>query len=665
MADFYATEIETADVFLGGRALVHKQQSNQRSALAWDVADGAADVEMLALVVLSGSPSGERIGVALRGSGSSGSESCYVAQWRSGTGFQLAEYDGGSFTELDTDSSLNPTGSARSFIRFRVNGTSLQAKIWLERDDEPAGWQVNDTRSALSSGWAGLFSFQGTELLKACEYLAVDTDGGTAPLPDETPGASQWATDFNDAPVGQLPSEFYVPWGTTDWLVINDGLTGGKVLDHRLTANGTTTLSWDEPGVAEDSEILFGVVLTEPFGAGRQLGRVRIDDGTWYGINYNDGDLELTRQIPGFSVIASTSFTWLAGVPYLVRLRVEGSTVSGKAWPEGADEPGSWQVSTTDTNLTGPGGVGIGTFNDGSRYAYHYAAAGMDGATAPLPGVTPGADQYATNFSEQDVGDDVTGWTVESAGNGTWTVGARSPRPFAPRDWGGSWADDDDRWWTYPAPRAGGASVLHFTEETGRHGIAWLEPESNADQEVVALMRVSPDVSGDRDYGGPAVRQQLTTQTGYQAWVRVDNGTTRLRVMRVVNGTATMLDDHVFTYTPRSWIFVRLRAEGETVRARVWDEGATEPTGWQIEELDSGGIATGFPGAGGFRAIEWNEYAYLGVGTDGLEAPLPGEDPEPPEDELVWLPVYVFTEDGWLPVFPREVFELYPPTGDY
>ena len=34
-------------------------------------------------------------------------------------------------------------------------------------------------------------------------------------------------------------------------------------------------------------------------------------------------------------------------------------------------------------------------------------------------------------------------------------------------------------------------------------------------------------------------------------------------------------------------------------------------------------------------------------------------DPPPP----TWMPLYVFTEDGWLPTFPPPLLDEYPPRG--
>ncbi|MGW4986310.1 hypothetical protein ACWEQ3_01485 [Streptomyces mirabilis] len=59
--------------------------------------------------------------------------------------------------------------------------------------------------------------------------------------------------------------------------------------------------------------------------------------------------------------------THVAGAQYKVRFLVEGSTLSAKAWPATSPEPGSWQVSTTDTDLSAAGSVGTRSILSGTN----------------------------------------------------------------------------------------------------------------------------------------------------------------------------------------------------------------------------------------------------------------------------------------------------------
>jgi hypothetical protein len=54
-----------------------------------------------------------------------------------------------------------------------------------------------------------------------------------------------------------------------------------------------------------------------------------------------------------------------------VRLRVSGSTIQYKLWPDGQAEPSSWRVSVTDTSVTAAGQLFVslnrGSANTGAK----------------------------------------------------------------------------------------------------------------------------------------------------------------------------------------------------------------------------------------------------------------------------------------------------------
>lgn len=51
--------------------------------------------------------------------------------------------------------------------------------------------------------------------------------------------------------------------------------------------------------------------------------------------------------------------THAAGVAFVLRFQVEGAVLRAKCWPLAEVEPGSWQVSVTDSALSAPGSVGV------------------------------------------------------------------------------------------------------------------------------------------------------------------------------------------------------------------------------------------------------------------------------------------------------------------
>jgi hypothetical protein len=68
-------------------------------------------------------------------------------------------------------------------VRFRVNGTSLKAKVWKETELEPETWHLETTDSDITdAGWVGAGAFAHNND-RDYDYFAVGTDGDTAPLP--------------------------------------------------------------------------------------------------------------------------------------------------------------------------------------------------------------------------------------------------------------------------------------------------------------------------------------------------------------------------------------------------------------------------------------------------------------------------------------------------
>jgi hypothetical protein len=85
--------------------------------------------------------------------------------------------------------------------------------------------------------------------------------------------------------------------------------------------------------------------------------------------------VDATTQANGYSVgptntvlrfvkyVAGTSTTTdaaggavTANAWYWSRVRVNGSTIQQKMWPDGTTEPTTWAQTITDTQVTGPGG---------------------------------------------------------------------------------------------------------------------------------------------------------------------------------------------------------------------------------------------------------------------------------------------------------------------
>jgi hypothetical protein len=73
--------------------------------------------------------------------------------------------------------------------------------------------------------------------------------------------------------------------------------------------------------------------------------------------------LSIRKRVPTETLLgtAASTIAHAAGDSYTVRFRVEGSTLSAKLWKTTSAEPSAWQLVVSDTDLAGPGGMGLRT----------------------------------------------------------------------------------------------------------------------------------------------------------------------------------------------------------------------------------------------------------------------------------------------------------------
>jgi RHS repeat-associated protein len=78
-----------------------------------------------------------------------------------------------------------------------------------------------------------------------------------------------------------------------------------------------------------------------------------LTDGYNLSLNQSANTVALREVVSSTdSALASTSFTFSADTTYRVRFQAIGSALKAKIWVDGAAEPGSWTLSTTDASLT-------------------------------------------------------------------------------------------------------------------------------------------------------------------------------------------------------------------------------------------------------------------------------------------------------------------------
>jgi hypothetical protein len=243
---------------------------------------------------------------------------------------------------------------------------------------------------------------------------------------------------------------------------------------------------------------------------------------------------------------------------------VERSLDGLGGWTEIAPTLPANSTSYTDTGLS-------------PNTAYHYRvratnASGASGYSAVASATTPDAPAYL--FSDGwDLADGVA-WD-----NAKWAAD------------GGTSAALDVR---------SGEGRMRFENVSGAmaRAIARMPRAQNA--EVLASFRFP---SGDpKGYLQILLRSSDTWTGGFPTsayYVEVANDSSNVSLRRASSGTVTQLRSGSVGQLTTQKQWVRLRVEGQSIRAKVWTEGTAEPAGWELETPDAS-----FSGAG-VLALRW------------------------------------------------------------
>jgi len=398
-----SVSFDAAQSFWADGTAIQLRRTNttgQRCAISWDVPGASADAEILARVVLNRIGSGTaqpRIGVYARGAGSAGSETGIAFfLGRTGKENSLVQHDGGTASDIVGDSTADRVFFRRYWLRLRVNGSDVLARIWSEGDTEPSAWAHEETTTVTGSGWVGLFIFDGNTSNMTCDYFAAGMDGATAPGPADTPGTDQYATTFDEAaPLDDWTSRYganfevitrtdaqsqgvalstgaYQPlaW-RPEW---NAALAFGWLSDRWQTETPDSSilgLRYLPVGSRADASV---VSRLQRGGSGGQsnyvVGRASGAAGsqTCYRMGYTGSNFVLDKVVNGS--ITNLGFVPAtlspSTTPIRLRLECQGTLIRARGWVSSFDEPDDWQFSVTDADIaSGWWGLAVGT--SGSR----------------------------------------------------------------------------------------------------------------------------------------------------------------------------------------------------------------------------------------------------------------------------------------------------------
>lgn len=170
---------------LGGKCLEHTRTTTARRGFSWDTPGTDTNTEILVRWRSNVPASAGQFYLLTRGSGAAGSENAYFFANNTGTTVTINRIVAGVAATIGATVTI-PALNANEWywLRFRVNGSDLKAKIWPgEHEAEPAAWTIERTDSNIpGSGWMGVGN-NASAGTRDYDAIAVGTAGDAAVFP--------------------------------------------------------------------------------------------------------------------------------------------------------------------------------------------------------------------------------------------------------------------------------------------------------------------------------------------------------------------------------------------------------------------------------------------------------------------------------------------------
>lgn len=170
-----------------GKYLEFARTTTARRLLSFDSVDsdsGRDNAEIYARFRTDNIGSISQFYLIVRGSGTAGNENGYACYNNNALGIGITKIVAGVATTLGTFNNTTTLASNWYYhVRFRVNGTSLKAKIWSGLNPEPVAWNIDITDSTFTgTGYVGIGNNSSTGIGR-WDDVAFGTSGDTAAFP--------------------------------------------------------------------------------------------------------------------------------------------------------------------------------------------------------------------------------------------------------------------------------------------------------------------------------------------------------------------------------------------------------------------------------------------------------------------------------------------------
>ncbi|MCA0297012.1 MAG: PKD domain-containing protein [Actinobacteria bacterium] len=265
--------------------------------------------------------------------------------------------------------------------------TNLKADLSATGSSDPDGtitayqWDFGDTTTGTGPTTSHTYTTAGTYTVT---LTVTDNNGATDTATRQVSVTAPPAGAFAKDDFGRTVAN---GWGTADtggaWTVSGTSSqysVGGGVGRQAITTPGATTTA-SLGGSAAETDLRVTMSWNRTAAAGTLYASVlprRLSSSNDYRCKVvvsasGAMRLDVVRRLGGTETTLSfatiSGLTQAAGQEYVLACRVTASgaatQVSGKLWRAGTTEPGSWQVSGTDSTaaLQGAGGIGLSAYN--------------------------------------------------------------------------------------------------------------------------------------------------------------------------------------------------------------------------------------------------------------------------------------------------------------
>jgi len=136
---------------------------------------------------------------------------------------------------------------------------------------------------------------------------------------------------------------------------------------------------------------------------------------------------------------------------------------------------------------------------------------------------------------------------------------------------------------TWSVVNDGGNYIYRYTTGGANWAISYVALPSLSNLDYVAKIRATSGTNFTRWIGlAFRIQNQTNFLTFYQS-----RDVNQFKFARVVNDVHTVVLSPAYTMGADTWYRLRLQAIGNQVRARIWQDGTTEPTAWNIQTTDT------------------------------------------------------------------------------